>query len=207
MVKEIIVLAKGNKCGAYCVAGIDVDSGKWIRPVSAGESHDGYVPIQDTIYQDGKEVEILDKVLISLIEHRPTKSQPENYLYDNNYYWVKTGRSTIEQVIKFRGFDETNYIFCNVYKELSESELCNTGSLLTVRVENPKIFIKTFEQRKIQLNFAYNRNNYSYLKISDPKIKREYRQHSDGSYHLGNDLIIVFSLTGKYKKRVNITKW
>lgn len=83
MSKEIVILAKSFKRGGYCIAGIDTTTGEWIRPISNDISNEGAVPVADIIYTDGNQVEILDIVEIEISSHKPTESQPENYIYDN----------------------------------------------------------------------------------------------------------------------------
>jgi hypothetical protein len=61
MYKEIIVLAKSPKRGEYCIAGIDTFSGEWIRPISSNINNEGSVPVEDITYNDGKQIEVLDR--------------------------------------------------------------------------------------------------------------------------------------------------
>lgn len=208
MEKEIIILAKSSKHGEYCIAGIDTKTGEWIRPISNNLVHEGSVPLEDITYENGNELQILDKVKIKFTLHSPTKSQPENYIYDSSSYWVKTGNATIEDVVKMRGYDDVEKVFYNTGKEVLEREINGGPSLLLLRVNNPYIFIKTFENQKVQLNFEYNNCNYSYFKISDPQVKRYYASKCDGSHDHREYLDVVFSLTdkhiesGKYYKMV-----
>lgn len=120
MYKEIIVLAKSSKHSEYCIAGVDTTTGKWIRPISTNFENEGSVPVCDVTYNDGSQVHIFDKVRIKLLSHRPTISQPENYLYDSMVKWEKTGQSSLMELIKHRGYDRVNQIFYNHGKEVSE---------------------------------------------------------------------------------------
>lgn len=191
-------MAKSSKHGEFCIAGIDTKTGEWIRPISDNSANEGSVPKEDILLEDGTELQIMDKVKIEFVTHSPTLSQPENYVYDQQYYWEKTGESTIDEVIDLRGYDDVDEIFYNSGKDVKESEVNGGPSLLLLRVKNPHIFLKTFEAKKVQLNFEYNGIDYKYFKVSDPEVKKYYAHKTDGSYSLGKYVDIVFSLTDKH---------
>lgn len=199
MYKEIVVLARSTKRGGYCIAGVDTITGEWIRPISNDVLNEGAVPLSDITYRNGERIEIFDIVKIKLTSYNPTKSQPENYIYDSSEKWEKIGKSSLKEIINFRGYDTTNKIFYNTDKSVKESEINGSPSLLLVNVKNPCIFIKTFpEKRKIQLNFEYNNEKYKFIKISDERINNIYKDVTDGCYNIQNNLSVVFSLTDKY---------
>lgn len=202
MEKEIIVLTKSSKKGGYCIAGVDTTTGEWIRPVSNDTRKEGAVPLTDILYEDGTELQLLDIVKINFIKPKPTKAQPENYLYDDSRYWIKTGSSSIDEVIKFRGYDKINKVFYNNKKELEEEELGSDNSLLLLNVKNSCIFIKTFSDsgdKSIQFNFEYNNQNYIFFKVSDKKILDKYSDKCNGRFDEKEFRRVVFSLTDKFK--------
>ena len=49
---EMVVLTKSAKNGGHCVAGIDVDTGNWVRLVSNDLNTHGALSDQDMQYQD-----------------------------------------------------------------------------------------------------------------------------------------------------------
>lgn len=198
MNKEIIILAKSIKRGDFCIAGVDSTTGEWIRPVSENKLSEGSVPLSDITYSDGSELQVLDRVKINFLSHNPTHVQPENYVYNNEYYWQKTGRSTIDEVISFRRYDNSENLLSNNCKYITEKEIGNGGSLALVNVKNSYICIKTFEKKKIQLNFDYNGMHYKYFPISDPQIRKRYHDSRDGIYNRFSSLNLVMSLTEKY---------
>lgn len=202
MNKEIIVLAKSLKHGQFCIAGVDTATGEWVRPVSSNTSNEGAVPITDIIYPNGEEVHMLDKVMIKTTLHRPTISQPENYVYDSKEKWIKTGTSSLKDVILFRGYDEVDKVFYNVNRDVAEIELSGQASLLLLNVKNSHVLIKTFEDgnRKFQLNFEYKSIGYKYFTISDKFVLSCLANKPDGKYFDRDELSVVFSLTDKYEK-------
>jgi len=199
MEKEIIILAKSSKHGEYCIAGVDTTTGEWIRPISDNIAHEGSVPLCDIMYEDGTQLQILDKVKIKILSCNPTNSQPENCKYDSSVRWRKTGKSTLSELINSRGYDNPEKIFYNGNKEVLEEEVCGQPSLLFLNVKNPTIFIKTFDgNKRIQFNFQYNGINYNFFKISDERIKSMFANKHDGSYYLGKNLSLILSLTDRY---------
>lgn len=205
MEKTIIIMAKSFKHNNYCIAGIDIETGEWIRPVSDNNNLEGAVLIEDTVYQNGNEVQLFDVVTIQFIKYYPKKAQHENYLYDSKRKWVYKGSVTLNYVIKKFGVDSENFIFGNTLKSLNEKAL--TGkSLMLVQIHNPAIWVKRYPERTaITLSFTYACNSYTFIPVSDIGLHENYINLLDGKYELGTSRYAVFSLTdsfsdGKYYK-------
>jgi ATP-dependent DNA helicase RecQ len=66
--KTIICLANSRKHGERCIAGIEVETGRWVRPVSGLD--DGRVPRASQLI-NGKDVKLLDLIRIPLAETGP----------------------------------------------------------------------------------------------------------------------------------------
>ncbi len=200
MEKDIIILAKSYKHSPnYCIAGIDINTGEWIRPISNNSLTEGAVPPQDIKYSDGGEANVLDVVKIKFIKRVPTAEQPENYLYDPKSYWQKLRTGSLEEIIQARGFDNCTTVFSNTYNRISESELPGK-SLLLLKIQRPSILVDRFyERKKISLNFNYNNMKYKWFQVSDIVVESCFNQKDYGNYLLGTEKIAVFSLTGKYK--------
>lgn len=84
MRKTIVVFANSVKHGKHCVAGKDIGTGKWIRPVGSAEGAE--LDQDQCMYVNpyGKFlVKPLQKVEIDLTRHSPLINQPENYLVGN----------------------------------------------------------------------------------------------------------------------------
>ena len=185
MKKTIIIMAKSNKHSNYCVAGIDVDTGAWIRPISNNIDLEGAVLLSDATYSSGKEIEIFDIVEIEFIKHSPSIAQCENYLYDSSVKWKKVDECDFEYALGLKGgFDNCAHIFFDNKKSISDETKLNGNSLLLVPIVNPQIYIKTFEAPKIQLNFTYNGNSYKFIQISDNSVINQYKNQKDGYYNL-----------------------
>lgn len=77
MEKNIILLTKSRKNRGYCVTGIDMHSGKWIRLIA---SEDDNYPIETFKYADSNmQPELLDVMSVKLGGTRSTCVHPEDY--------------------------------------------------------------------------------------------------------------------------------
>ena len=58
---------------------------------------------------------------------------------------VKKKSCSLDEIIKFRGYDDVDTVFYNDKKDVMESELGSEGSLLLLNIRDAHILIKTFE--------------------------------------------------------------
>lgn len=199
MITKIIILTKSRKHSGLCVAGIDYETGKWIRLVSNDVSTEGAVPYSYLRYSDRSDVDIYDIVECDLLSPCPTPVQPENWYYNESFLLKKIGRSSLDEVLKIHGYDNPEFVFFDGNEKLPANFKFNyEGSLCLLKIENPYIWIKTFNgNQTVSLNFSYKGNDYNYLRISQFDVLEFYRDKRDNSYPLNSDSV-VFSLTDKY---------
>ena len=198
MEKKIIILTKSKKHSGYCVAGIDYETGEWIRLVSSDSETEGAVPWEDLQYSNGETLEVYDIIMCRLLRKCGTIVQPENCLYDETVKWEKVGKSNLDEVIKIHGYDSMDYIFENGDTKLPADWIFSwKPSLCLLKVKDASIWVKTFEDKKISLNFTYDDIQYKYMSISQIDLLNYYRNKTDDSYPLGT-VTVVFSLTDQY---------
>lgn len=199
MRRQIIILTKSDKMAGYCVAGVDRNTGEWVRVVSSNIVTEHAVPYEDLITDEGTLVEIYDVVEIDFIRPVPTKVQPENYLYNKMIKWRKLGKSNLREVLSIHGYDNDEYVFGNVNKRLDSEEVyCAEGSLLLLRVQYPRYYVKNFPERKVlQLCFEYKGRPYSFFKVTQKELKEKYMNANEG-WHVTGTNVFVFSLTDQY---------
>lgn len=198
MEKKIIILTKSKKHSGYCVAGIDYETGEWIRLVSSDSETEGAVPWEDLQYSNGETLEVYDIIMCRLLRKCGTIVQPENCLYDETVKWEKVGKSNLDEVIKIHGYDSVDYVFENEDTKLPADWIFSGNpSLCLLKVKDASIWVKTFEDKKISLNFTYDDIQYKYMSISQIDLLNYYRNKTDDSYPLGT-VTVVFSLTDKY---------
>ena len=198
MEKKIIILTKSKKHSGYCVAGIDYETGEWIRLVSSDLETEGAVPCEDLQCSNGETLEVYDIIMCRLLRKCGTIVQPENCLYDETVKWKKVGKSNLDEVIKIHGYDSVEYVFENEDTKLPADWIFSGNpSLCLLKVKDASIWVKTFEDKKISLNFTYDDVRYKYMSISQIDLLNYYRNNTDDSYPLGT-VTVVFSLTDKY---------
>lgn len=78
---DMLVLANSRKNGGRCIAGIDLDTREWIRPVTT--VYGAAIPISWQKLQDGNDLPILSSVRVKLGNRHPLDGyQSENFLLE-----------------------------------------------------------------------------------------------------------------------------
>ena len=97
MKQQIVILANSSREGARCIAGIDVQTGEWIRPVPT----DGGPITWNLRNISGREPELLEIVEISVQNNGPDLGcQPENRQV-NPVPWQHVGAMSVKGVLKY----------------------------------------------------------------------------------------------------------
>ena len=113
--KQIAIFAKSAKNNNYCVAGFDLDTKNWLRPISNNPNIEDAVPFEDATYlnfSDTHEVKIFDVVEIEAEnENVDNLIQPESFYYTESTHWKKIGETTLQNILKWRGYDDRENIF------------------------------------------------------------------------------------------------
>ncbi|MEH1827128.1 MAG: hypothetical protein V7L22_17460 [Nostoc sp.] len=120
--KKIICLANSWKNKERCIAGIDVDTGNWIRPVCDDlYPQDGRVPNNIRLVE-GREPQLLDILEIPLAETGNNFGfESENLTIIRSGQWRLLGKATPEDVFQY--CVNNPYILHNRIKYVKESYL------------------------------------------------------------------------------------
>ncbi len=95
---EIICLANSFKRGGRCIAGIDIDTGEWVRPFNP-RGYEGALGRERLI--KGNEPRILDVLEIPIgVEAKDYGCQPENRILLSGR-WKKIGTILPEDALKY----------------------------------------------------------------------------------------------------------
>ncbi len=120
-VKRIICLANSWKLGERCIAGIDIDTGKWVRPVCDSlYPEDGKVPESIRLI-NGREPQLLDILEI------PLADTGNNFGFESENFsvlqgtWHLVGRALPYELNKY--CPETQYILHNSIRTIKPSYL------------------------------------------------------------------------------------
>lgn len=199
MERNIIVFANSVKFGEHCVAGKDVKTKEWIRPVSAGEvKQNGLKDYQCTCKDQYSPVKLLQVVKIELTDQVSSICQPENYLFSNTK-WILRGHVEREKIISSfldkpnkLWIDGESYMDRVSYDLIKKRKIIISQSLYLIRVEEIVIFQKHREGKDPQqrAHFEYNNMYYDFA-LTDPNFEN----HEEQKLH---DRILCISLTGEF---------
>lgn len=200
MRKKIILMAKSRKGGGhYCVAGIDANSGEWVRVVSSDASTQHAVTEEDMKYENGAIPEVLDIINIRCKAYTPMEYQPENYTMNSSYYWEKTGEADIDRVLSLHPAECHQELFYDTDQRISPDDIDEIDederySLALIQPTNVVIHVTQFDESaavKVKTSFRYMGNDYQYITITDPVFEARYIAKGLGRYRIYNVYFVV----------------
>ena len=206
MDRDIVILAISEKYGNYCVAGVDINTGEWVRPYSDIKKIEGAVPKEHLICDNGNCAKIFDVVRIKIEQSCRNPVQPENFYYNQSKKWRYIDKLTLHKTILLHDFDYRDEIFFSYDRRLTQEEIdavIKKESLLILYVTNLEVIVKVSNRdghKQFKLNFECDGINYSEFAIGDIKIRELFKDKKAGNYKFCDKAIIVFSLTDKYPR-------
>ena len=191
--KRIVCFANSRKLNGRCIAGKDIKTGDWIRPVS--NSLTGELSIEQIEYKDGSLPEIFDIIEIPLTNYLPGNHQKENYLIANRL-WKKIEKLGADLVNNYLDKPETLWNITGYKNDRVTNE-----SIIENKIENSLYLIETNYLKinrtqnyrgEIQLRalFSYKNNSYD-LVITDLNMEDAYRDRKEGIYKIKNTKIFL----------------
>ncbi|MCL1872674.1 MAG: hypothetical protein FWF85_00980 [Clostridiales bacterium] len=168
---ELVILTKSSKYKGYCVAGIDIRSGQWVRLTSDDESTHGALSLRDMQYKNRSVCQTLDIVKVEVVNRNPSEYQPENVLINTGYYWQKIGKYTINDILRIHPAEKHEFLFGNLRPYTTEAEMSSIGySLALVNAKNLIISQTTnpYGKPKTKIDFSYGAKWYKNISVTDP---------------------------------------
>jgi hypothetical protein len=197
--KTIVVLAKSIKHHAYCVAGKDISSNEWIRPVSningAELSEQQCKCTNDQWKGQGKSPyhsNVLKKIEIEFLQHAPLINQPENYVISDKV-WQHKYNIKANELQNY--LDEPETLWgddARIDYSLIENNIISIQqSLYLVKVDNLTLYKNENDKRRA--SFCYKGNSYD-LSVTDTNFDNILKDNSQNL--IG---ILCISLGENYK--------
>ena len=193
---RMICLANSRKIRERCIAGIDVNTGEWVRPV---RDNGGALTFSDIKYRDGSIPRVLDIIDVPVLERQPLYYQPENWVIDSDYHWDKVDQLPVNQLFSY--CENKPYIFDSKNDRLSEYEAKNMPdprSLILIMVKDV-----CFEKRwpvvgqypQLRAKFEYNRTFYD-LAVTDLSLENKFKGGGVGigEYPKKGNFLLTISL-------------
>ena len=182
MRRKLIILANSRKMHNRCIAGIDAETGKWVRPVY--ENGDKGVPW--SIRQvDGQEPALLDIVSIPLASKGPHRDiQPENRQILKGT-WIKVGQATTPQVAAYcqcKGLilhNDDRRIPTWKLRAVPEKD---RASLCLVRAQVHFFTEGTYRGKRVNAKFEHDGNQYC-IPVTDYRFESHFPVYSQREAH------------------------
>jgi hypothetical protein len=194
--KRIVCLANSRKMSGRCIAGKEISKDShfegWVRPVSNRPTEE--ISMDERRYENGEDPKLLDVISIQMRGHVPHAHQTENHLIDAEYYWVKRGVATWDDldpaVEAFHGtlWVDGNHSYNGENDRIPEAETLELDNSLTL-VETEDLGIVVAHEgrnpkRKVRARFSLGGKRYG-IAVTDPVIEREYLAKENGECPIG----------------------
>jgi len=185
MERTVAILTMSSKNGGYCVAGVDVKNGNWIRLVSDNVNTHGALSKNDIAYQNGRYCKPLDVVQVPIIRATPLEYQPENVLIDTEKYWKKMDTISLEDILEIHPPEHHTVLLGNQYSYITEAGIGKVGhSLILVEVTN--LTITHPNERSTKATFTYCNTQYNDISVTDPDYYFVQNQ-----WHIDNAILVM----------------
>lgn len=161
---ELLVLANSKKLGSRCIAGMNTNTGNWVRPVSEHEHGVvNYLTCHVTVGKEKRLVEPLDVIQIPVGEKKPGIGHPEDVQL-NPGEWKYIRSEKVEDAPRLLDglIDDDDFLLYNTTLSVPE-EVAKSGlvlkSLGLIRIESPEF---NFDTYKAQLRVSFTHRSHSY---------------------------------------------
>ncbi len=204
MSRTLVILANSVKHHLHCVAGKDISTKEWVRPVSndAGEA----LTDEQSSYANKEKnwrVKPLDKITMEFSKHVPLTQQPENYLISKEK-WTSSFKIERNDLAQYIDTPENIWLDTSTNSNrvttslVTSKKIAIAQSLYLIKINILNLQVSTeqidgVDKRKLKGSFEYNSVLYEDLTITDPKIWSEYKEKPIGKYEV-KDVYLCLSL-------------
>jgi hypothetical protein len=172
--KTIVCLANSYKHGGRCIAGIDLDSGQWIR--LHGNSADGALCACEYMLDDGSEPRLLDVIEVELHYALPTESHPEDWQIAPKRWRLVERPANAARLQKLTAGGKTTTIFGDHCDRIADWELKRNPLKSSLMLVCPsEIYWWVREERGKRKDRAlFKRNDITYdFSVTDPHLRNQ----------------------------------
>lgn len=210
-----MILAKSSKYKGRCIAGIDLDSYEWVRPINnpdlmknpyrVMEDKSIFFPIDFNTYcNDQSGPELRDVVKICFKKKSPLKHQPENEMIDREK-WIKKRKLPLSSLDTIAKKNSHDWIFN--FKHKSETDRIpvemikpNSKSLTLLHLNKSEHDIHIMKpNRRSHKRFTFKYEGYNFnLALTDLAYYSQKKSFTDEQ--LIEDCYVTIGLGGLYEK-------
>jgi hypothetical protein len=191
MEKTIVIFANSVKHHQHCVAGKDIITKEWIRPV--GDENGCELQDEQTKYKNkyGKYfAKPLQKMKIKFVKKSPLLNQPENHIVSDDI-WIQNYKIDHSEIVNYLD-SPPNLWIDNIspndrvdYQLIQKQTIKITQSLYLIQVKKIHIYWKdrsNFEQNPQRRGiFEYNQVTYD-LPLTDPNFSEFEEQDLENKF-------------------------
>lgn len=204
---ELLCLANSRREGGRCVAGIDLETDKWVR---LAKSDGNPFSATEISYKNDESPRPLDKIKIRIIKPKVSYFHPENWIVDKRFRWEKIGQDGLKALSQYTDIS-TPFLFEDPCDCLSAKDLQNNPLPRSLMLIHKKavIFQKTWSEwrRKPQVRakFKYRGHEYN-LVVTDDEWENIFTTRSGpywnfGDYPFNGSFHLVVGIGEDYKGR------
>jgi len=175
MKKDILLLAKSKKYNGYCVAGIDIDSGEWLRLKVRGRDS---VPKLMFRYNNSNEPKLLDTICVDVVqEHVGEEYHPEDVLMSGAIEHKKVNNvSLLYDRVKadYEIHDTIYYNRSGCIMDEMVSRIPKEDRYSLIIVEPTVIKFYVLHTGKLCVTFSYKGKVYGDIRVTDERILAQF---------------------------------
>lgn len=204
--RNIVILANSYKKNGSCVAGKDIDTKEWIRPVADSDGaalNSDQTKMTNSIWDGTYALKTLQKAKIKFIKKVPLSSQPENYLIDASSTWSHHYNLKRESLSAYEDHPEHIWSYGYVKDRVSVDILNekideNHHSLYLIHVDTITMRVERNYNgyNKLVGIFTYNGKEYEF-NVTDP-LYCKYKKRETGYTFEESDKFLCLSLTDAF---------
>lgn len=197
--REIVALANSYKEGGYCLAGKDIYTKEWIRPVSDQNGGSLGILSKNSAYGNIKPLDLLE---LTLSRDVPTLSQPENKILSS----INSKKTTFDRAKLSELVDNPSNIWLYGDKQDRVSSvrfggrnLGHTSSLYLIHARTIEFVVglNYIGGKKLLARFYYNNFRYEFS-VTDTSYCK-YKQNEAGYTFVEYDKYLCISLGVEFK--------
>lgn len=181
---RMVCLANSEKHGDRCIAGVRLDSGGWLRPVS----DDNGSGLLETQYEtvSGHHPEPLDIISVELDHQRPLYHQPENWVISSDSWELVDTKLNHQAKLALNvALQREGHILCDTDYAIPRQELRDMPvfrSLTLVSPSDPEFYVREKDSSSFQPRTTFKFDGHEYdFPITDPRWRQQANEGGIGS--------------------------
>jgi len=191
----ILCLANSIKNQARCLAGVRLDTGGWIRPVS---DRNGSALVKERYStKSGHVPEPPDSIRVGLERPSPLCNQPENWVISNTDWELITEEIDTRQKLALNtGIQRSGPLFTNSEDKVKKSELSDSPVDNSLAIIKPEVLEFKLRRGSPRAEFRFDGNTYD-LSITDPQWRKRADQGMElpSTSDMPDDREVLFTLS------------